>query len=71
MKYPDLVYRKIKRTARKIAELSASEDDVDEWWGMDTDIGNLPLDIQKELSKFYDWAIEHHELHKKKQPHNH
>ena len=51
----DKLFRKIRSLSFKIAHLSAIKDSPREWWGMDTDIGDLPLDIQKELSKFADW----------------
>ena len=35
----------------KIAKLSASSDKYGEWWGHDTDVGNLPENIREVLKK--------------------
>ena len=50
--------RKIERLARKIANFSAYKDEEGVWWGMDTDLGDLPFKIRKELAKFADWIIQ-------------
>ena len=55
MNKPDKLYRKIRRLSMEIARLSAAEDERKEWWGFDTNIGDLPMEIQKKLSKFIDW----------------
>jgi len=39
----------LKKVAIEIAKLSAHEYEPNRWWGNDTDIGNLPKDIERVL----------------------
>ena len=59
LKMADIVFNKLREVSFKIANLSANQDDEDPkiWWGMDTDIEDLQLDIQRELGEFYNWVI--------------
>jgi len=50
-----IVMERIKKLSRELANLSAHEFEKNNWWGHDTQLGDLPLDIQKKLSKFADW----------------
>ena len=61
MNRADKIYRKIKTLSKKIARLSAYEDfpkETNQWWGLDTNLGDLPLQIQRHLAEFTDWLLE-------------
>lgn len=56
MNKADKLYRKIKSLSEKIAGISAYRlENSNDWWGKDTSLGDIKIDIQKELSMFIDW----------------
>ena len=55
MNKADKIYKKVLALSRDIAALSAYKDTHGEWWGHDTNLGNLPYEIQKKLSKYTDY----------------
>lgn len=59
MKKEDKIFRKIRKLSVEVAELSAYKDEGEgDWWGKDTNLGNLTFDIQKMLSKFVNFISE-------------
>jgi hypothetical protein len=61
MNMPDKIHRKIIRLSKEITSISCIEGDAvqntEVWYGMDTSLGDVPFEVQKKLSKFYDWIV--------------
>lgn len=57
MKFENKIDRKIKNLSRQLASLSAHEFEKNNWWGDDTQLGDLPFEIQKKLARFTDWLM--------------
>jgi len=58
--FADKLDKKIQKLSRKIANLSAHEFENGSWWGDDTELGDLPFEIRKELAKFSDWILQNY-----------
>jgi len=48
----------LEKLALEIAKLSAIEDENESWWGMDTDLGDLPRKIENVLKQHLKSVLE-------------